>query len=102
VRANELAGFAATDYLNDGHQHVLDKARPHFDTLIAELQALADDAPLAARLEPFRRCVLALNDMADDIETVERERFCAALYDLGRIVGLREDSAFVDDWRGDW
>jgi hypothetical protein len=102
MRSNELAGFAATDYLNDGHAPVLDKARPHFETLIAELQALADDAPLGARLEPFRRCVLKLNDIADEIETVERECFCAALYALGNIVGLREESVFVDDWRGDW
>lgn len=102
MRHRELAGFAATDYLNDGHAPVLDKARPHFEALIEELQGMADDAPLGARLEAFRRCVERLNSMADDIETVERECFCAALYALGEIVGLREESAFVDDWRGDW
>jgi hypothetical protein len=63
---------------------------------------LPDTSSAEQRLEPFRRCVLALNEMADDIETVERECFCAALYALGDIVGLPEESQFVDNWRGDW
>jgi hypothetical protein len=77
-------------------------ARPHFEALIDDLQALPDDSPLEDRKQAFRRCVEKLNDMAEDIETVERECFCAVLYALGEIVGLSEESQFVDDWGGDW
>jgi hypothetical protein len=102
MRNAALLEFSRQNYLSDGHAHVLTRARPFFDALISDLSALGDGATVAQRREPFRRCVEALNGMGDDIETVERECFCEALYALGDIVDLERKSQFVDDWRGDW
>jgi hypothetical protein len=102
MRASALAAFAATDYLNEGHAPVIERARPYFAALVDELAALPDDAGEELRLDALRRCIEGLNGIGDDIETVERECFCAALYAIGEIVGIPESSEFVEEWRGDW
>ena len=70
--------------------------------LIDALVALPETAKIGDRVVPFRNCVEGLNDMAEDIETVERECFCDAIYRIGTIVGLEARSQFVERWRGDW
>ena len=102
MRSQELERFAQSDYLNDGHPHVLNNARPYFEALIKDLAALPEGSATEDRLAAFRRCVEALNGMGEDIETLERECFCSVLYALGDIVQLNRGSAFVENWRGDW
>jgi len=102
MRRSELEAFARTTYLTDGQAPVLDRARPLFGALIDALLALPEEAKIGERIAPFRNCVEGLNDMAEDIETVERECFCDAIYRIGTIVGLEARSQFVERWRGDW
>lgn len=97
-----LDAYEHTDYLSEGYPEVLDEARPAFKQLFQRLRALPDDAPMAERLKPFEEALRAINEVEEDIETVERETILGAIYEIGSLVGLDPESQFAEAWRGDW
>ena len=102
MRALELEAYAKTNYLGDAHPPVGRALQPHLSQLIAALISLPEGSPSDEVLRLFETCIEAINDDADDIQTVEREAVLAAIYEIGALVGLDPDSRFADRWRGDW
>jgi hypothetical protein len=50
----------------------------------------------------FHDALMAINEMADEIETEERETILGAIYAIGQIVGLDPSTQYAEAWRGDW
>lgn len=55
-----------------------------------------------AMLPLFKSCMLRINELDVDIETVERESLLDVLYRLGDMVGLSRTCLYLERWRGDW
>lgn len=84
------------------------KARTIFDTLIADLIALGEDADDDAKIDAFQTAVEslnALNEEVDDmIETDEREQLCELINRITEAVGIDPEDygggeGLASEWR---
>lgn len=98
------------DGLEQYTQENCDKAKAVFDTLIANLIALGQDANEKDKAELFKTAVLSLNrlneEIEDLIETGEREDLCELIDRVTIAAGLNPKSyangeGIADEWR-DW
>jgi hypothetical protein len=102
MKNDELVRYAKTDYLTEGHAAVLNKVKPIFSELITGLVSLPEGASVESRLDLFRKFIEEVNELENEIETVEREAILHSVYQIGSIVGLDPDTGFAEEWRGDW
>lgn len=84
------------------------KTEAIFDTLIANLIALGQDAGKDDKVELFKTAILSLNELnneVDDlIETGEREDLCALIDNITIAAGMNpadfgESEGIADEWR---
>ncbi|HTC92985.1 MAG TPA: hypothetical protein VK699_05985 [Terriglobales bacterium] len=99
MHSTELSTFRLSKYLHEVDDQVLQWARPIFDLLINTLIAMPESSSENEKLRCFEVCVNALNEFELDIDTIRREDFCDALYEIGKIVGLDPKTDYVDKWR---
>jgi hypothetical protein len=99
MKAKELREYRTQIYLKEGPPQAIQMAQPYFERLLDKLAALPESATEAEKLACFEECVSSLNVHEHDIETVARDAFCDALYEIGSIVGLDEKTNYVDYWR---
>ncbi|NNJ26501.1 hypothetical protein [Alienimonas chondri] len=95
--------------------HSYPTLRPHLVRIVQGLRddliALPSDSDEDVILQQFATRIEELNVLdenagdqhagVEDIDTLEREALCDALYALGGAVGLDESTDYVDDYR-DW
>lgn len=102
MNEQQLNEFRKTAYLKHGHKEVLDNIRPSFERLFDDLIALPERAEEDAKLAAISDCFDSINEFEEDIETVERETILEAIYAVGSIVGLDQDTEYAEQYRGDW
>ena len=97
----ELAAFSKTDYIEFGYQDVQDAAKPIFDRLLRDLQALPYWAGNDEKTALFEKCTkdLAELDGTHAIETVEREEFAETTFTIAKIIGCHIELDEYRDWR---
>ncbi|WP_426788380.1 hypothetical protein [Xanthomonas campestris] len=98
----ELLNYPLSDALSQGSPSVLDKIRPLLERLIRELASLPDNVAKEVVVTHFKGIIVQINTYESEIETEEREVILGVIYDLGEMVGLSADTAFAEEWRGDW
>lgn len=97
-----LLEYIGGNFLKEGNPELLNKIRPAFENLVARLNELSANATAEQRLSEFSCAVEYINRYENEIETVERETILEAIYSIGEIVGLRRETEFAEEWRGDW
>jgi len=97
-----LLEYVSGDFLNEGDPELLKKIRPAFENLATRLNEQGPDATEEQRLLEFSKAFDYINQYEDEIETIERETVLEAIYYIGEIVGLRRETEFAEEWRGDW
>ncbi|MEB1548920.1 hypothetical protein VDQ94_08410 [Xanthomonas campestris pv. campestris] len=102
MKGVELLNYPLSDALSQGSPSVLDKIRPLLERLIRELASLPDYVAKEVVVTHFKGIIVQINIYESEIETEEREVILGVIYDLGEMVGLYADTAFAEEWRGDW
>lgn len=93
---NQQLGFL------EGEEEFLEKVKPVFQELIKNLSDIHAPSAGLSVLPLFKHCLFKINDLEDEIETVERDSVLDVIYRLGELVGLPRESEFAEEWRGDW
>ena len=107
MKAKELDQLNFKDYLSICYEDIEPHLLKELDRLRSELKSIPDDPTQDFLLSKFEISVLNLNKIDQDesiesrIDTEEREGLCEALYKMGTIVGLDEETEYLDNWR-DW
>lgn len=86
----------------EGKEDFLENIRPVFQELIDNLSHLPVPSPDLSVLPLFKSCILKINLLEEEIETVERDSLLDVIYRLGNLVGLSRESEFAEELRGDW
>ncbi|TDV58069.1 hypothetical protein EC919_101115 [Pseudomonas graminis] len=93
--------YQQLDFL-EGDERFLEKVKPVFQELIKNLSGLPVPSAGVSVLPLLKSCILKINDLEEEIETVERDSLLDVIYRLGELVGLPRESEFAEEWRGDW
>ncbi|MNP62230.1 hypothetical protein D3C76_1574880 [compost metagenome] len=86
----------------DGDERCLIEFRKVLNYLVVDLVSMPGSQYGKAMLPLFKACMLRINELDVDIETVGRESLLEVIYQLGELVGLSKENRYLDQWRGDW
>lgn len=107
MKTAELNKLNFKDFLEVCYEDIEPHLLKELNRVRTALIALPENTPEAELLSIFEVSVNKLNKIDEDesiesnIDTEEREGLCSALYRMGTIVGLDEDTDYLDNWR-DW
>lgn len=105
MKKDELNKLNFKDFLPIVYEEIEPYLIKELNRLRVELISLPINSSTQEILSKFENSVNNLNQInrneriENRIDTEEREGLCEALCTLGRIVGLEEDTEYLDEWR---
>ena len=107
MKKTELCAIDLSSNLESCYEELQPYLESELIGLREDLISLPEDASKPNILLYIKNCVEALNRLSEELEeygeggldTSEREVLCNCIYQMGTIVGLQSETAYIDKWR---